>query len=464
MEKCKFCNDELLRNSTICPGCGKDNAETEYVESASAETKEAKKATPGKLALAVAAVVVLAAALIALVSTGSKKDEPAVTEPAATVAVEETVVATVPADGNPEDVTCKGTYTAADDVAIAEADTVVATMDGAELTNAQLRIYYRSSISSFLNTEYGYYMMMYGMLDYTKPLDTQMSSEGDMTWQQFFIQYALDNWQVSQSLALEAKKNGIELSDADKEYLSTMRPSLDEMAASNGMTLEDMLVADFGAGVDYEDFEAYQTLYLQGNPWYEQKAAEFEATEEDLEAYFLENQETYASAGVTMDSKYVDVRHILIQIEGGTADETGAVVYSDEDWAACEAEAQAILDQWLAGDKTEESFAALANEKSEDPGSNTNGGLYENVYMGQMVEPFETWCFDETRQYADAGLVKTSYGYHVMFFVGSEPMWKQYAAEDWKNAQINKFLEEVVAEYPMDVTYENIFLGNLEMA
>lgn len=482
MEKCKFCQADLADNGTFCPNCGKNNAEetvaeeTVAVEAAAeetavaeeaAETKEVKKATPGKLALAVAAVVVLAAALIALVSTGAKKNEPAapaVTEPAATVAVEEAVVATVPADGNPEDVTCKGTYTVSDDVAIAEADTVVATMEGAELTNAQLRIYYRSSISSFLNTEYGYYMMMYGMLDYTQPLDTQMSTEGDVTWQQFFVQYALDNWQLTQSLALEAKKNGIELSDADKEYLATMRPSLEEMAASNGMTLEDMLVADFGAGVDYEDFEAYQTLYLQGNPWYEQQAAEFEATEEDLEAYFLENQETYASAGVTMDSKYVDVRHILIQIEGGTADETGATVHSDEDWAACEAEAQAILDQWLAGDKTEESFAALANEKSEDPGSNTNGGLYENVYMGQMVEPFETWCFDETRQYADAGLVKTSYGYHVMFFVGSEPMWKQYAAEDWKNAQISKFLEEVVAEYPMDVTYENIFLGDLEMA
>lgn len=503
MEKCKFCQADLAENGTFCPNCGKNNAEEAAVEETIVveaaveettvvelvaeetvvleqpaaeqttaeetvpETKEEKKATPGKMALAIAAVVVLAAALIALISTGAKNNKteaPVASEPAATVAVEETVVATVPADGNPDDVTCKGTYTAADDVAIAEADTVVATMEGAELTNAQLRIYYRSAISSFLNTEYGYYMMMYGALDYTKPLDTQMSAEGNMTWQQFFIQYALENWQLTQSLSMEAKKAGLEMAAEDQEYLSTMRASLEELAATNGLSVEDMLAADFGVGVDYADFEEYQALYLMGNPLYEQKAAAFEATDEELEAYFQENEETYASAGITMDSKLVDVRHILVQVKGGFADTTGAMTHTDEEWAECEAAAQAILDQWLAGDKTEDSFAALANEKSEDPGSSTKGGLYEGVYMGQMVEPFETWCFDETRQYGDYGLVKTSYGYHVMFFVGSEPMWKQHAAADWKNEQINLFLEEVIADYPVDVTYENIFLSNLEMA
>jgi len=482
MEKCKFCQADLAENGTFCPSCGKNNAEEEITaeetvkeelpaaeEAApTAEIKEGVKATPGKIALAIAAVVVLAAALIALIVTGAKnnkaEDSIAATEPAAaTVAVEETFPATVPTDGNPDDVTCKGTYTVADDAAVAEKDVVVATMDGAELTNAQLRIYYRSAISSFLNTEYGYYMMMYGAFDYTKPLDTQLSTEGEMTWQQFFIQYALDNWQLTQSLALEAQKNGVEMEPEDQEYLEGMRASLEELAAGNGVTIEDMLVNDFGAGVDYDDFVEYQTMYLTGNPYYQAQIEKLVPTEEELEAYFLENEETYAASGVTMDSKYVDVRHILVQVEGSTVDETGATVYSDEEWAACEAEAQAILDEWLAGDKTEDSFAALANEKSEDPGSNTNGGLYENVYMGQMVEPFETWCFDESRQYADYGLVKTSYGYHVMFFVGSEPMWKAYAESGWQNEQIGKFLEEIVAAYPMEVTYENISLGNVEM-
>ena len=52
-----------------------------------------KKATPGKIALAVAAVIVLAAALIAIVVTGLGGGEGAV--PAETAAVEETVEAPV---------------------------------------------------------------------------------------------------------------------------------------------------------------------------------------------------------------------------------------------------------------------------------------------------------------------------------------------------------------------------------
>lgn len=479
MEKCKFCQAELAENGTFCPSCGRNNAEEEIVleetvtEATAAEEtvsgpeiKEGAKATPGKIALAIAAVVVLVAVLIALITTGTKNDSAEETTVAteASAAVEETVVSTVPADGEPGTVTAKGTYTVTDDVAIAEKDTVVATMGDEQLTNAQLRIYYRSAISSFLNTEYGYYMMMYGALDYTQPLDTQLSAEGNMTWQQFFVQYALDNWQLTQSLALEAKKNGVELSAEDQEYLSTLRTSLEELAAENGVSVEDMLAADFGAGVSYEDFEEYQSLYLEGSPYYDAEIEKFVPTEEELEAYFLENEETYASSGVTKDSKFVDVRHILVQVKGGFADTSGNMTHTDEEWAECETAAQAILDEWLAGDKTEDSFAALANEKSEDPGSNTNGGLYEDVYEGQMVEPFETWCFDESRQYGDYGLVKTSYGYHVMFYVGSQPMWKTYAESDWINEQIGTFLEEIVSAYPMEVTYENISLGDVEMA
>ena len=98
------------------------------------------------------------------------------------------------------------------------------------------------------------------------------------------------------------------------------------------------------------------------------------------------------------------------------------------------------------------------------PGSNTVGGLYEDVYEGQMVEPFETWCFDESRQYGDTGLVQTTYGYHVMFYVGSEPVWIQQTETDWTNEKVSQLLDSIVESYPMEVTYENICLGEVETA
>ena len=115
----------------------------------------------------------------------------------------------------------------------------------------------------------------------------------------------------------------------------------------------------------------------------------------------------------------VDVRHILIMPEGGTKNESGtSITYSEEEWEACRVSAQAILDQYLAGEKTEEAFGALANKHSDDNnGKVTNGGLYTEVATGEMVKEFDAWIFDSSRKSGDTGLVRTQYGYHVMYFV-----------------------------------------------
>lgn len=127
----------------------------------------------------------------------------------------------------------------------------------------------------------------------------------------------------------------------------------------------------------------------------------------------------------------VNVRHILVAFEGGTTDSnTGATTYSDEEKAAAKQEAEDILDEWMSGDASEDSFAALANEKSDD-GDGTTGGLYENVYPGQMVTNFNDWCFDSSRKPGNTGIIETEYGYHVMYFVGlSDTTYRDYQIEN----------------------------------
>ena len=120
------------------------------------------------------------------------------------------------------------------------------------------------------------------------------------------------------------------------------------------------------------------------------------------------------------DNKFAlkNVRHILVNFEGGTADETtGAVTYSDEEKAAAKAEAEEILAGFAAGEATEAAFAALAAEKTDDTGSAANGGLYEDIYPGQMVANFEDWCYADHKA-GDTGIVESEYGYHIMYFVG----------------------------------------------
>ena len=418
----------------------------------------AKKATPGKIAVAVGTVVLLAAVLIALIvnGQGQKKAEVAA-EPTEVV---ETVEATIPADGNPDDVTCKGSYSVSDEEAVAQGDAVVATIGEYQLTNSQLQVYYWMEIQNFLNT-YGAYAAYFGM-DYTQPLDTQLEEEG-MTWQQYFLDTALNNWHQVQSMSLMAEEAGIPMEEASKTYLEGLDAYLEETAAANGISVEELMVGNFGPGADKEDYRYFQELYLTGVPYYQKAVEAMEPSQEDLEAYFASHEEEYAASGITKDSKLVDVRHILVQVKGGTTDDSGAVTYSDEEWETCRADAQTILDQWLAGEKTEESFAALATEKTEDPGSQQSGGLYQQVTAGQMVQPFNDWCFDAARTYGDYGLVQTSYGYHVMFFVKSEPQWITYTASDWANEQSAELLEAVTSLYPMEVSYDKIVLGVVEL-
>ncbi len=133
--------------------------------------------------------------------------------------------------------------------------------------------------------------------------------------------------------------------------------------------------------------------------------------------------------------KLPNVRHILISFKGGTTDKNGNTTYSATEKEAARKEAYAILDKWHAEygvntsdlKKGEEAFAALAEKHSTDPGSNTNGGLYEEIVPGQMVTTFNDWCFDKDRKPGDTGVVATEYGYHVMYYSGvSELSYRDY--------------------------------------
>lgn len=153
----------------------------------------------------------------------------------------------------------------------------------------------------------------------------------------------------------------------------------------------------------------------------------------------------------TNEFPLVNVRHILVPVEGGTQDENGNTTYSDEEYAAAEASAQEILAQW---DGTEDGFAALAKEHSTDTGSASNGGLYENVFPGQMVSTFNDWCFDASRQTGDSDIVRTEYGYHIMYFVGqSDVTYRDYMIRNkltetdmtnWYNALVETATVETI--------------------
>ena len=157
------------------------------------------------------------------------------------------------------------------------------------------------------------------------------------------------------------------------------------------------------------------------------------------------------------DYNTVDVRHILFKVDTTGLDSKAEDYQAklEELKAGKKQEAENALQAWKDGDATEASFAALANELSDDTGSNTNGGLYKQVYKGQMVSEFNDWCFDESRKAGDTGIVAnaatgSSYiGYHVMYFVGTDdPYWMVQV----RKAMMNKAYSEWSANLVKDIT------------
>ena len=163
------------------------------------------------------------------------------------------------------------------------------------------------------------------------------------------------------------------------------------------------------------------------------------------------------------ETELVNVRHILVGFSG---DQNEDGTYTDEAKEAARTSAEEILDEWKSGDATEDSFAELANAKSTDSGSNGNGGLYENVYPGQMVTAFNDWCFDADRKPGDTGIVETSYGYHVMYFVGTaDQTYRDYQIEsDLRTEDMQTWMDGLLENYPITMGDTSYMRKNITLS
>ncbi len=500
---CKYCGQPLEDSVTLCPACGKDNAEAEKttedavreegaeetaaqakvaqaetpeaqtpeVEGTSQETREEETAPEGseeeeagnpaetsqeeapeedeqkparkskkRIVLILTAVVALLALTLGLAASvyygvnGSW----------------------LPKENNAQ---YKDNYTVQEEQLKAAADKAVAVIGEQKLTNGLLNIYYWTQVYDFLSSDYGGYLV-----DYTQPLEYQNTMDG-ATYQQYFLDVALDTWHRYQALALRAEAEGVELDPALQTALEELPQRLEEQAASYGFAgAQELLDAYLFPGCSLDDYLAYMRLSYRAYHYLDTLYESLAPTPAEVDAYYEENADTYASQGITKETgNIVDVRHILIMPQGGTTDASGSRTYSDEEWEACRQEAQALYDQWLNGDATEEAFAQLAVEHSAD-GSAANGGLITDITQGRMVQSFNDWCFDPAREYGDHGLIKSEYGYHIMFFVGGQEIWYRYAESDILTDAVNKVVEDAIAAFPMKVKYRDIVLSYVNLA
>ena len=437
--ECKFCGAQIDSDLGICPECG--------LEIPPEEMK--KKKNGWKIVLAVIAGVLVLAVLAGFILNSLGILD---------------IKEMISPEKKENNAFYKDSYTVDEKTSTAKADAVIATAGDKKLNNGTFQFYYAMGVMDFLN-ENSYYLETMG-LDYTKPLDQQYANEEEgITWQQMFIDNAIGDWYNYALMNIMAEKEGYTVSAEMQQSIDTFEEQLQDVATSNGfMDAQTMIDADFGPGYKVENYIAYLTDRYKAVDYVSHLYEVLKPTSEEVEAYFAENEEILAESGITKDAgSYGNVRHILIQPEGGETDEEGVTVYTEEAWEACRVEAQGILDQWLEGEANEDTFAQFANQYSQDPGSNTTGGIYTQVQEGQMVEEFDFWLFGEDHKYGDYGLIKTSYGYHIMFFVSTNEIWEVETENMMISEKIEEKAKEAEETWPIEKEYKKIVLNDLKL-
>lgn len=370
--------------------------------------------------------------------------------------------------GNKEDPTPtvpQLSYTVADDAAVAARVNVVATIGDRELINGQLQIHYWSQIYNFINN-YGYYLSYFGV-DFTKPLSEQQCAlEENSTWEEFFLEMALDSWSQMATIAIMAEENGFSLTQEQVEAQNTMIENLNSSAVTYGYkNLTEMVEQEMGKGATAEDYIAYAKLDYLCSAYVSYLREKNLPTDAQIEEYYAANEEAVKSAGYGKDKgKVVDVRHILIKPEGGVLNSDGRTyTYTDAQWEAARQKAQVVYDLWLNGDKDEDAFAELAKKNSAD-GSAAAGGKITDIVKGNTVEEFDAWIFADGRAYGDHSMVKTVYGYHIMFFVGTEDAWVRYCRANYANDIVTNQMQQFAEDYKIETDYDLIVIGQVDLA
>lgn len=138
-----------------------------------------------------------------------------------------------------------------------------------------------------------------------------------------------------------------------------------------------------------------------------------------------------------------NVRHILFTTD----------TYADN------TKANEVYAEWEAAGFTEEKFLELAAQYNEDTGSQANGGLYENVAVGDMVNSFNNWLFYTAKNVGDHSIVESEYGWHIMYYAGEGEgaAWETQVTSALKTNDYNEMLTANKAS----VTYNDKVIGEI---
>lgn len=292
-----------------------------------------------------------------------------------------------------------------DQAAIEQMNKVV-TIHGMTFTKLEYNYYYANEYTNiysiYMQSPQSVPMTDAGFIDLSAEM-TEGETLGD-----YLNDIVVSDLQGEVYLLEYAQKFNLELDDEINKKINEMIDATRETAEGYGMTLDDYLKSYYGpdateAGIR-EVLQRYELVNVAMKHYVEN--CKFAEGEDQLPV-------VYHVLYTTMDLA------------------TGKDLPEDQ-----QEEAKKKADALLAAVKTLDDMKTKG-EEGKTAGEVAEAAQY-TVSRGQMVQEFEDWCFAD-HKVGDTGIVKTTYGYHVMYFVGTE----QADEETKQSMAFDKLQEEL---------------------
>jgi|LSQX01.3.fsa_nt_gb hypothetical protein len=258
------------------------------------------------------------------------------------------------------------------------------TISGKNVDKSEYNFYYINAFTELSTyASYGYYpATSEGLIDLSANCDLLYPETG--TWSDYLNDYVEREIQKSYMIEGLAKAENITLSEDTIESLAGNADAIKQTAATAGLDADAYIGQYFGQEMTLDLYQSIMYRYYLAGYYIEQYVSAYEFSESDI--------------------SLPTVRHILIAAD------------SDADEATL-TEAREKAEALLEEIDNYDNMVVVGDRELRD-GNAAESAEY-TVSRGRMVPEFEEWCFDEGRVEGDKGIVQTTYGFHVMYFVGN---------------------------------------------
>ncbi|MBO5095298.1 MAG: peptidylprolyl isomerase [Bacilli bacterium] len=228
----------------------------------------------------------------------------------------------------------------------------------------------------------------------------------------------VDNYITDKEISDEEKKEAEKEAQAEyDQYYAYYGSDWNSFLSYYGYNSSDELLEDL-----VKNYKQTKVLnkYIKGNV----------ITKEEINEYY--EKDIYGE---------ITVRHILI-----TPEVTDDMTDSEKTEAKNKAleEAKNLIEQLNKSEKLEEDFIALAKEKSDDPGSASEGGLIENfTNESGLVEEFWNASLKLEVGKMTSEPVESDYGYHIIYKVKQND---KPSLDTVKDTIITKITEKLLSD------------------